>query len=76
MDLLVDRKILSITDGCRRGGPFPYPIEGEDDGLLKRRRVESRGGVAQMVLAESQATIPVEIGLNRLEFVREQRLLK
>src|SRR5262249_29612918 len=45
-------------------------------GLLKWRRIEGRGGVAQVVLAESQAIIPVKVRLNRLEFAGEQRFLK
>src|SRR5215471_14158386 len=76
MDLLVDREVFSIADSGRCGGPLPDAIKGEHGGLLKWRRIEGRGGVAQVVLAESQAIIPVKVRLNRLEFAGEQRFLK
>jgi hypothetical protein len=76
LDLLVDREVLPIADSCRCRGPFPYAVEGEDDRLLKPRRIERRGSVAQVVLAESQAIIPIEIGLKRLELASKQRFLK
>ena len=58
MDLLVDLEVFSIADGGRRGGPFADAVEGEDGGLVERRRIERGGGVAQMMLAEGQALRP------------------
>ena len=76
VNLLVDLEVFSFADGNRRGGPFAHAVEREDGSPVERRRVERGGCVAQMMLAEGQALRPVEIGLDGLELVGEQRLLK
>src|SRR5262249_53641425 len=76
MDLLMDREVLSIADGDRRGRPLAHAIEGEDDRSVERRRIEGRGGVAQVVLAEGEAMVRIEVRLDGLELASEQRLLE
>ena len=68
----MNRKILAAADRCRRGGPFADAVERENDGTIERRGIERRCRVAQMMLAEGKPLLPIDLGRDRLELVREQ----
>ena len=52
MDFLVNGEIVAFADRSGGSRPFADPVEREHRGAIERRRVESRSGMAQMVLAE------------------------
>ena len=68
--------VVAVADATDVVVHSPTPSMREDDGLVERRRIERGGRVAQMMLAETAALRPIEIGLDGLELVGEQRLLK
>jgi hypothetical protein len=72
MDLFVDRELVAFAERDRRRGPLADAVEREHQRALVRRRIEGGRRMAQMVLAERQAIVPVELRRHLLEFVRKQ----
>lgn len=60
----------------RRGRPFADPVHGQDHRLLERRRKKRRRRVALVMFGEKQFILPVEFGVERLEFLAQQVLLE
>ncbi len=52
-------RIVAERQRCRR--PFANAVDGEDRGLLERRREKRARGVAEMVLREHEAAVPVDV---------------
>ena len=76
VDFLVNGKLVLLADGDRRRGPLAHAVERENQRALERRWIEGRRRVAQMMLAEGQPVVPVELRRHLLKFVRKQRFLE
>ena len=76
MDLLVDRQVLAVADGDRRGGPLADAVQRQDGRLVERRRIERGGRVAQVVLAEIRRSAQSKSGSTASSSSVEQRLLE
>ena len=74
LPLHLQRIAAAHPDGCRR--PFADPVHRQDQGVLERRGEEGRGGMAQMVLGEEELALPVEILLDLLQMILQQRFLE
>src|SRR5690348_6969943 len=76
VELPVDGEPVSRAQAERGGRPFADAVHGEDGRLPERRGKERAGGMAQVVLREEQARVPLVAGPEGAELALEQRLLE
>ena len=74
MDLLDDLEPVVAPERERAGRPLSDAVQRQYRGRGVRRRKKGAGGVAQMMLAEDQALVPVEVGPVLLQLVLQQVL--
>src|ERR1700730_11639986 len=65
MDFLAHLDAVISANPDARGGPLSNTVHCEDQRLLERRRIESAGRVALVMLGEQQLVLPVEVGRPR-----------
>ena len=76
MNLADDGKVLAAAERRRCRGPFAHAIHRQDQRLLEGRRIESAGGMAQVMLGKQEALRPIHVAGKPLQFFDQQGALE
>ena len=75
-DLLEQRDVAAFTEHDRGGGPLAHTIHDQNEGAIKRRGVEGRGGVGEVVFGEEQSVCNIDPGGQRRQLFENEPFLK
>ena len=76
MDLLVHLEFPPFALRHRGRGPFADPVHGEYGSALKGRGIKRARRVAEMVLGEDEALLPVDAALQILQLLQDRAALE